>query len=131
MSIVFVGLLLAITICAIVSVCYKCKCIPSRTKRRSTARQMDALNMYLLNDHMEKTRTKEEDVLDFHCRLLSIPFDQIKDIQTIGTGGSGTVVLKGTWNFTPVAIKMFSYRDDYREEFINELNLLSYVHIYK
>lgn len=56
-----------------------------------------------------------------HTDMFEIPFDDLKDFDQIGTGGSGNLILKARWKQESVVVKLFAHRN---KEFFTELEVL-------
>lgn len=117
------GFMSCIVGCAIIIMIMISVKVHSNAKNRQ---QADLLDVYLLEGMSIVPATDAETPPSgLNCRLMCIPFSNIKDMTVIGSGGSGSVVFKGTWDFKTVAIKMFRYNDYHREQFETELNILA------
>lgn len=108
--------------------CIICIILCKIKAQRRQQNQVDLLDLHLL-DGITQTTPDEQDSSSpapkLNCRLLHIPFEHIKNTKKIGSGGSGTVVLKGTWSYKEVAIKVFRCEDSHLQDFEKELGILS------
>lgn len=65
--------------------------------------------------------------MNISCKLPMIPFEDLKDLEEIGSGGSGAIVLRGKLHHKDIVVKLFKASEQNISEFENELNLMSYV----
>lgn len=96
-------------------------------KRKQPKDQTDDLSTRLITVHGEEA--SELPNFNIDKNLFEIPFEKLKGLREIGSGGSGAVVYKATLNNDFVVIKLFrnnlfSDEKDYHR-FENEVRLLA------